>query len=123
FLADTQATSYSDARDAQPGKILHEMRRGEMAALEEVPFGRYYGAADATPLFVMLAAAYYERTADLAFIDRIWPNIVAALNWMEGDGDPDRDGFNEYSRRSPKGLVQQGWKDSSASSFHPGGSH
>ena len=122
FLADTQATSYSDARDAQPGKILHEMRRGEMAALEEVPFGRYYGAADATPLFVMLAAAYYERTADLAFIDRIWPNIVAALNWMEGDGDPDRDGFIEYSRRSPKGLVQQGWKDSSDSIFHADGS-
>ena len=84
FLAETQATSYDDAQDAQPGKILHEMRGGEMAALGEVPFGRYYGSVDATPLFVMLAHAYYERTADREFIDRIWPNIVRRAR-MDGN--------------------------------------
>ena len=122
FLADTQATTVSDAQDAQPGKILHEMRRGEMAALGEVPFGRYYGSADATPLFVMLAHAYFERTGDLAFIDQLWPNILAALGWVDSWGDPDKDGFVEYARRSGSGLIQQGWKDSFDSVFHADGS-
>lgn len=121
FLAETQATTRNDAQDAQPGKILHEMRKGEMAALGEIPFGRYYGTADATPLFVMLAHAYFERTGDRAFIDRLWPHIVAALGWMERDGDPDGDGFIEYARRSDTGLVQQGWKDSWDSVFHADG--
>jgi glycogen debranching enzyme len=121
FLAETQATGHSDAQDAQPGKIVHEMRSGEMAALGEIPFARYYGTADATPLFVMLAAAYFERTADRALIDRIWPNILAALDWMRTSGDPDGDGFIEYSRRSQTGLVQQGWKDSYDSIFHADG--
>jgi glycogen debranching enzyme len=121
FLAATQARDYSDAQDAQPGKILHEMRRGEMAALGEVPFGRYYGTADATPLFVALAHAYYERTADVAFVDALWPHIVAALEWMRKDGDPDGDGFIEYWRRSDTGLIQQGWKDSHDSIFHADG--
>jgi glycogen debranching enzyme len=122
FLAETQATSFVEARDAQPGKILHEMRGGEMAALDEVPFGRYYGSADATPLFVMLARAYYDRTEDLAFIDRLWPHLVAALDWMRTSGDADGDGFIEYSRRSPSGLIHQGWKDSHDSVFHADGS-
>ena len=122
FLADTQATVYADAEDAQPGKILHEMRQGEMAALGEIPFGRYYGSADATPLFVVLASAYYERTADVALIDRIWPNILAALDWMRTSGDPDGDGFIEYARRSQTGLIQQGWKDAYDSIFHADGS-
>ncbi len=100
FLADTQATAYSDAQDAQPGKILHEMRGGEMAALGEVPFGRYYGSVDATPLFVMLADAYFERTGDRALIDRLWPNIAAAVDWMRTSGDIDGDGFIKYERRS-----------------------
>ena len=121
FLADTQATSALDARDAQPGKILHEMRGGEMAALGEVPFGRYYGTVDATPLFVMLADAYVERTADLAFVERLWPHIVAATDWLDRWGDPDGDGFIEYARRSATGLVQQGWKDSQDSIFHADG--
>jgi glycogen debranching enzyme len=121
FLADTQATTYSDAQDAQPGKILHEMRGGEMATLGEVPFGRYYGSVDSTPLFVMLADAYFERTADRALIDELWPNIVAALDWMRAAGDVDRDGFIEYERRSATGLVQQGWKDSQDSVFHADG--
>jgi glycogen debranching enzyme len=122
YLADTQATTHSDVQDAQPGKILHELRLGEMAALGEVPFGRYYGTADATPLFVMLADSYFRRTADRAFVDRIWPNIVAALAWMDTDGDPDGDGFIEYARESESGLAQQGWKDSYDSIFHADGS-
>ncbi|MCL4812495.1 MAG: amylo-alpha-1,6-glucosidase [Vicinamibacteraceae bacterium] len=121
FLADAQATSHVDAQDAQPGKILHEMRNGEMAALGEVPFGRYYGSADATPLFVLLADRYVERTGDLAFADALWPHIVAALGWMETDGDPDGDGFIEYARRQATGLVHQGWKDSNDAVFHADG--
>jgi len=122
FLADTQAVGVDDARDAQPGKIVHEMRDGEMAALGEVPFGRYYGSADATPLFVMLAHAYFERTADLAFIETIWPHLLAALDWMDRYGDLDGDGFIEYARRSDAGLIQQGWKDAWDSVFHEDGS-
>jgi glycogen debranching enzyme len=122
FLGETQATTVADAQDAQPGKILHEMRRGEMAALGEVPFGQYYGTADATPLFVMLAHAYFERTADRAFIDGLWPRILAALDWIDSFGDADKDGFVEYSRRSDAGLIQQGWKDSFDSVFHADGS-
>jgi glycogen debranching enzyme len=121
FLADTQATAYSDSADMQPGKIIHELRGGEMAALGEVPFGRYYGSADATPLFVMLALAYYERTGDRAFIDGLWPHIVAALDWIRNSGDLDGDHFIEYARHSEKGLIQQGWKDSHDSVFHADG--
>ena len=121
FLAATQATTRSDPQDAAPGKILHEMRLGEMAALGEVPFGRYYGSVDSTPLFVVLADAYYRRTSDAPFIDQLWPHVLAALEWMKADGDPDRDGFLEYARQSENGLVQQGWKDSSDSVFHADG--
>jgi glycogen debranching enzyme len=121
FLAATQATSNVDEQDAQPGKILHEMREGEMSALGEVPFARYYGSADATPLFVLLAHAYFERTGDREFIDQLWPHIVAALDWMRTYGDPDRDGFIEYARKTRAGLVQQGWKDSHDSVFHADG--
>jgi glycogen debranching enzyme len=121
FLADTQATARSDAQDAQPGKILHEMRDGEMAALGEVPFGRYYGSADATPLFVMLAHAYFERTADLDFIHHLWPHVLAALDWISANAGRHRDGFVSYERRSETGLVQQGWKDSYDAVFHADG--
>jgi glycogen debranching enzyme len=121
FLADTQAMTVSESQDAQPGKILHEMRHGEMATLGEIPFGCYYGSADSTPLFVMLAHAYFERTADRAFLDRLWPHILAALDWIGGPGDPDQDGFIEYARQSDTGLVQQGWKDSYDSIFHADG--
>jgi glycogen debranching enzyme len=118
FLAETQATTRSDRQDAQPGKILHEMRSGEMAALGEVPFGRYYGTADATPLFVMLAHAYFERTGDIDFIDKLWPHLLAALDWIRDNADRHRDGFVVYERRSETGLVHQGWKDSYDAMFH-----
>jgi len=121
-LAATQATHDEPARDAQPGKILHEVRHGEMAALMEVPFGRYYGSHDATPLFVVLAEAYYRQTADLAFIEALWPSIERAVAWIDGPADPDGDGFVEYERRTPIGLAHQGWKDSEDSVFHADGS-
>jgi glycogen debranching enzyme len=121
YLAKMQATSEDMTGDAEPGKILHEMRKGEMARLGEVPFGLYYGSVDATPLFVMLAAAFYRRTADIAFIQSLWPNIEAALSWIDNFGDRDGDGFVEYARQSANGLVQQGWKDSHDSIFHANG--
>lgn len=112
FLAKKQATEMIPEKDAEPGKILHEMRSGEMANTGEIPFKEYYGTIDATPLYVMLAGMYYERTADLETIKEIWPNIQAALNWIEQYGDLDGDGFVEYKHKAKNGLTNQGWKDS-----------
>jgi glycogen debranching enzyme len=121
FLAETQARETAPFRDAAPGKILHEMRHGEMAARDEVPFARYYGGVDTTPLFVMLAGAYAARTADMAFIDRLWPALERALAWIDGDADSNRDGFVDYLAARATGLVNQGWKDSADSVFHADG--
>jgi glycogen debranching enzyme len=120
-LAAFQAKIDDPASDAQSGKILHEMREGEMAVLHEVPFGLYYGSVDATPLFVMLAGLYAERTGDDATIVELWPAIEAALAWIDGPGDADGDGFVEYYRATEQGLANQGWKDSQDAIFHADG--
>lgn len=120
-LAENQATEIDPASDAEPGKILHEVRYGEMAELGEVPFRRYYGSIDSTPLFVMLAGEYLKRTGDLATIVRFLPHIEAALTWIDEHGDRDGDGFVEYGRQTEEGLINQAWKDSHDSVFHADG--
>ena len=120
-LALHQAKRVDPLADAEPGKILHEMRGGEMAALREVPFAQYYGSVDSTPLFVLLAGLYVERTGDDETLAELWPAIEAGLQWIDGPGDPDRDGFVEYQRASEQGLANQGWKDSYDAIFHADG--
>ncbi|WP_283809407.1 amylo-alpha-1,6-glucosidase, partial [Bradyrhizobium pachyrhizi] len=120
-LALFQAKTVDPLADAAPGKILHEMRGGEMAALREVPFAHYYGSVDSTPLFVLLAGLYLERTGDLDTLRELWPAVEAGLQWIDGPGDPDRDGFVEYQRATEEGLRNQGWKDSFDAIFHADG--
>ncbi|GBQ65825.1 amylo-alpha-1,6-glucosidase [Ameyamaea chiangmaiensis NBRC 103196] len=121
YLALHQADREDPVADAEPGKILHEVRHGEMAELGEVPFRHYYGSVDSTPLFVMLAGEYLERTGDVALMSRLWPNIERAIEWIDRYGDRDGDGFVEYGRRNSEGLINQGWKDSYDSVFHADG--
>ena len=112
-LAAHQATERDDWRDAEPGKILHELRAGEMARSGELPHTPYYGSIDSTPLWLVLLGATFDWTGDRALVDELWPHAVAALDWIDRYGDRDGDGFVEYERRSERGLVNQGWKDSS----------
>ncbi|GCF06496.1 amylo-alpha-1,6-glucosidase [Dictyobacter arantiisoli] len=121
FLAAYQGTKVDTFTDEEPGKILHEFRTGEMAAMREVPYIPYYGTVDATPLFLILFEAYMHWTGDQALLDRLWPNIEAAARWMITYGDRDGDSFLEYHRVASKGLDNQGWKDSWDSINHRDG--
>jgi len=121
FLARHQSTEIFPFSDAEPGKIMHETRKGEMAVLRELPFGRYYGGVDTTPLYVFLGASYADRTGDMEFLDQLWPSLCAAAGWMEEVGTRSGNGFVTYNRASEKGLQNQGWKDSFDSVFHADG--
>jgi len=120
-LARLQGESVDEARDEQPGKIVHEIRSGEMAALGEIPFGRYYGSVDATPLFLWLYGRCIECTGDLQLANELWPNVERAIEWIERWGDRDGDGYVKYMRQTPRGLDNQGWKDSADAIFHHDG--
>jgi glycogen debranching enzyme len=122
FLAQHQATETSSFKDSAPGKIMHETRKGEMTALRELPFGEYYGGVDTTPLFVVLAGAYADRTGDLQLIDELWTALRAAVDWIERVADSHPHGFVSYARGAQTGLANQGWKDSDDSIFHADGS-
>ena len=106
-LAYYQATTFSDGTDRQPGKILHVLESNTMPG-REMP---YFGSVDATPLFVIVAGEYFRVTQDKAFLLRIWPNVIAAINWILVVGDADHDHFIEYERKTPHGDFHQGWKD------------
>lgn len=111
-LADSQGAVSDPIREEEPGKIIHEKRECESANTGEVVFSRYYGSVDSTPLFILAAAEYYRWTGDLDFMQALQPSIVAALDWIDSFGDADGDGFVEYMKKNPKGLDNQGWKDS-----------
>jgi glycogen debranching enzyme len=121
-LAGLQADADEGWRDAEPGKILHELRTGELARTGQIPHTPYYGTVDATPLFLMVAGGYYRWTLDLDTMRRLAPALDAALDWIDEWGDRDGDGFVEYERRSPAGLRNHGWKDSEDAVVHADGS-
>ncbi len=121
-LAGLQAQVDEAWRDAEPGKILHELRTGELARTGQIPHTPYYGTVDATPLFLMLAGGYFRWTLDLETMVQLRPALDAALAWIDESGDRDGDGFVEYERRSPAGLVNHGWKDSHDCVVHADGS-
>lgn len=121
-LSRWQAVKDDPWRDAEPGKIPHELRMGELARAGQIPHTPYYGTVDATPLFLMLAGAYYRWTGDLEAMRALRSAFDAALGWIAHHGDRDGDGFLEYRTRSPAGLTNQGWKDSEDCIVHADGS-
>ncbi|MFQ5891121.1 MAG: glycogen debranching N-terminal domain-containing protein [Gemmatimonadota bacterium] len=121
YLAHHQATGEDPFTDAEPGKILHEFRRGEMANCREIPFLPYYGSADTTPLFLILLAETFDWTGDRKLLEELWPAARKALAWIETRADMDGDGYVKYQTRSPRGLSNQGWKDSHDAIFHATG--
>ena len=122
FLMHWQGKKEDEFTEEQPGKILHELRKGELANLRKIPFIPYYGSIDATPLYLIALEAYVSWTGDTSFLEETWESAIKALNWMDKYGDLDGDGYIEYKRRSPKGLDNQGWKDSHDAIFHEDGS-
>ncbi len=120
-LAALQGKETDDWREEEPGKILHEVRVGELARAGEIPHTPYYGSIDATPLWLSVLHSAYRWTGDLDAVRELWPNALAALRWIDEHGDLDGDGYVEYRRRSPLGLENQGWKDSGDAIAHPDG--
>lgn len=120
-LGQYQATERDDYRDAEPGKILHELRYGELAHFKLIPHTPYYGTADATPLYLIALHAAWRATGDRALIERHLPNAEACLAWIDKYGDRDGDGFQEYQTRSTAGYENMGWKDSGDSVMYPDG--
>ncbi len=119
FLAKHQGKDDNAFRDEEPGKIMHEMRYGELSRLGVVPHTPYYGSVDSTPLFLILLSEVYRWTGDKEFVRELWDAAEGALMWLDAYGDLDEDGFVEYQRRSPMGLLVQGWKDSANSVIFP----
>jgi glycogen debranching enzyme len=120
-LAQYQATERDDYRDAEPGKILHELRYGELAHFKLIPHTPYYGTADATPLYLIALHAAWKATGDRTLIERHLPNAEACLSWIDKYGDRDGDGFQEYQTRSKAGYENMAWKDSGDSVMYPDG--
>jgi glycogen debranching enzyme len=122
-LAQLQATEVDDWRDAQPGKILHEVRQGELAYFHQIPHTPYYGTADATPLFLITLHETWKWLGDDSLLRDYRDTVLRCLEWLERDGDLDGDGFQEYKMRSPNGIENQGWKDSGDAIVYPNGTH
>jgi glycogen debranching enzyme len=120
-LAAHQGKKEDEWRDEEPGKILHEVRVGELARAGTIPHTPYYGSVDSTPLWLSVLHGAYRWTGDLEAVRELWPNVLAALDWMDEHGDSDGDGYVEYRKRSERGLDNHGWKDSADAIAHPDG--
>ncbi|HKT54580.1 MAG TPA: glycogen debranching N-terminal domain-containing protein, partial [Caulobacteraceae bacterium] len=121
-LARHQATERDDYRDAQPGKIMHELRCGELAHFKLIPHTPYYGTADATPLYPIVLHTAWRSIGDEALLDKHLETAERCLRWIDQHGDLDGDGFQEYQTRSAAGYENQGWKDSGQAVVYPDGS-